>query len=341
MHKPRIFIISKNFHTLMGGAERSMIEILRKKKLKKVFFKFSNSIIYNKKSEIPREWKYIKIKLIKIPKYFFYADFFFNLFLLLKIKKYIKRNDIIYCNGNYAPIHSFIECKKKIISIRSEGELGIYNNFYSVFSISYYLKFALQIFNFPIKFIWLKFLLKSLNNATFEVNSKYLIKEFKKKKVKNLKILYSEPIINKSIKKIYNKIKNKIPLRRKGIVMFGDNIYKGSNIFKKIAKKMPFEKFFLYDGKYKKSLRKNNILFMPWQNNINQYKFAKMVLVPSLCGEAFSRTAKECQILKIKLLVSDHAGLKYSVKNKNMRIANFKSPEDWVRKINKLNNQRL
>ena len=118
-----------------------------------------------------------------------------------------------------------------------------------------YLKFALQIFNFPIKFIWLKFLLKSLNNATFEVNSKYLINEFKKKKVKNLKILYSEPIINKSIKKIYNKIKNKIPLRRKGIVMFGDNIYKGSNIFKKIAKKMPFEKFFLYDGKYKKSLR--------------------------------------------------------------------------------------
>ena len=89
MHKPRIFIISKNFHTLMGGAERSMIEILRKKKLKKDFFKFSNSIIYNKKSEIPREWKYIKIKLIKIPKYIFYADFFFNLFLLLKIKKYI------------------------------------------------------------------------------------------------------------------------------------------------------------------------------------------------------------------------------------------------------------
>ena len=107
--------------------------------------------------------------------------------------------------------------------------------------------------------MWLKFLLKNLNNVTFEFNSQYLIKEFKKKKLKNLKILYSEPIINMSVKKMYNKIKNKIPLRRKGIVMFGDNIYKGSNIFKKIAKKMPFEKFFLYDGKYKKKLRKNSL----------------------------------------------------------------------------------
>ena len=64
MPKPRIFIISKNFHTAMGGAERSMIEILRKKSFKKIFFKFSNSIIYNKANEIPKEWKYIKIKLI-------------------------------------------------------------------------------------------------------------------------------------------------------------------------------------------------------------------------------------------------------------------------------------
>ena len=56
MHKPRIFIISKNFHTAMGGAERSMIEILRKKNFKKIFFKFSNSIIYNKVNEIPKEW---------------------------------------------------------------------------------------------------------------------------------------------------------------------------------------------------------------------------------------------------------------------------------------------
>lgn len=338
MQQSRIFIISKNFSGAMGGAERSMIEILKKKKNEKVFFKFSNSIVFNNKNEIPKDWKSIKIKLFKISRYFYYADFFFNLVLLLKIRKYINLNDIIYCNGNYSPIYNFINCKKKIISIRSEGEIGIDNNLYSPLNFRFYLKFFLQKFNYIFKVIWLFFLLKNARDAIFEFNSKYLISKFSGiKNLNRIRFIYSEPIINKNIKNIYKIIKKKIPLKKKGIVMFGDSPYKGSHIFRQIAKKMPNENFFLYDGKYKVKYKKNNIFFMPWQNHIKQYTYAKIVLIPSICGEAFSRTAKECQILKIKLLVSDNAGLKYSVKNKNLRIIDYKNPDEWVRRLRKLN----
>ena len=39
---------------------------------------------------------------------------------------------------------------------------------------------------------------------------------------------------------------------------------------------------------------------------------------------------------KENLLVSDDAGLKYSVKNKKIRIKNFKNEKSWIKKIKEI-----
>ena len=75
---------------------------------------------------------------------------------------------------------------------------------------------------------------------------------------------------------------------------------------------------------------------MPWEIFPNQYKNAKLVLIPSICGEAFSRTAKECQLLGINFLASNNAGLKYSVKNKKNLVNDYKNLKIWVEKIEKI-----
>ena len=72
---------------------------------------------------------------------------------------------------------------------------------------------------------------------------------------------------------------------------------------------------------------------MPWLGSPEQYNYAKLVLIPSVCGEAYSRTTVETQLLKINLLVSDDAGLKFSVKDKKLRIKKFRDSKEWIKKV--------
>ena len=178
--------------------------------------------------------------MFNISFYFFYLDFFINLINLLSIRRYINKNDKVIINGNFLPIHNFLNCKKKILSIRAVGELGIDRNNNPKFSFRYYIKILLNIFNFLPRIIWKKMSF-NCKKSEYQFNSKYLIDLFKKKNNVKLKIKYYPPIVDKNIYKKFKKIKNK--KIKKGIVLFGNSNYKGVHIFKEIASFLKMKRF--------------------------------------------------------------------------------------------------
>ena len=157
--KKKLFLILNNFGNVFGGAEKSLIEIAKlfeKKGYEINYFNFSSSMKYKKNSSLSRHWNKIDINFFNISFYFFYLDFFINLINLLSIRRYINKNDKVIINGNFLPIHNFLNCKKKILSIRAVGELGIDRNNNPKFSFRYYIKILLNIFNFLPRIIWKK-----------------------------------------------------------------------------------------------------------------------------------------------------------------------------------------
>ena len=334
--KKKLFIISKGFGNFFGGAEQSLIEIAKQYEKKGYdinYFNFTSSIKNNKNFNISKSWNKIAIKLYTVSYYFFYFDFYLNFFNILKVKKFIDKKDEVIISGNFLPIHNFLNCKKIILSIRSLGELGIDRNNNPILSFRYFVKIILSIINFLPRLLW-KYQVFNSKKVEYHFNSKYLIQLFKSKNKLKLKIKFSPPQIDRDIIKKFKVLKkNKI---KKGIVLFGNSNYKGVYIFKKIAKHLEKELFYIFDLNQKKKVRIKNIYFMPWQGSPKQYRYAKLVLIPSICGEAYSRTAVETQLLKINLLVSDDAGLKYTVKNKRFRIKNFKNYHSWIKKIKEI-----
>ena len=334
--KKKLFLISKNFGNVFGGAEKSLIEIAKlyeKKGYQINYFNFSSSINNKKFSNLSKSWNRINIKLFNVSFYFFYFDFFINFFNLLKLKNYIDKNDSVIINGNFLPLHNFLKSKKIILSIRAVGELGIDRNNNPTFSLRYFIKIFLNIFNFFPRIFW-KIMVFNCKKSEYHFNSQYLINLFKNKNKIKLKIKYYPPIIDKKIVIKFKKIKN--THIKKGIVLMGNSNYKGVHIFKEIASNFKNELFYIFDLKQKKKFKLGNIIYMPWLSSPMQYSYAKLVLIPSICGEAYCRTAIETQLLKINLLVSDDAGLKYSVRNKKLRIKNFRNPKEWIKKINAL-----
>ena len=335
-NKKKFFIISKNFGNVFGGAENSLVEIAKlyeKKGYQINYFNFSSSIKDKSDFKLPNKWNEIKIKLFNISFYFFYLDFFLNFFNLMNVRKHISKFDKVIINGNFLPIHNFLDCKNKILSIRALGELGIDRNNNPIFSFRYFIKVLLNILNFFPRLIW-KTMVFNSKVSEYHFNSMYLIKTFKSQNILKLNIKYHPPIINKNIIKKFRNLKKRNI--KKGIVLFGNSNYKGVHIFKKIADYFNNEIFYIFDLKQKKKIKVKNIYYMPWESSPNQYSYAKLVLIPSVCGEAYSRTAVETQLLKIKLLVSDDAGLKYSVKNKKIRIKNFRSEKSWIKRIKEI-----
>ena len=213
--------------------------------------------------------------------------------------------------------------------------MGIDKNNNPFLQLRYLLKAILITINTPLKILWKKLMFKPNPKTFFEFNSKYLIKLHKQKYPRLKKITYREPLINwnKASKETKIFLKNR---KKNKIIMFGDNNYKGSYIFKKVAKYFPNENFCIYDSNVKKKYKKNNITYLPWRVFPLQYKDAKLVLIPSICGEAFSRTAKECQLLKLDFLASNNAGLKFSVKKKKNLVDNYKKVSEWERAIEKI-----
>jgi len=322
---------------MVGGAEKSTYEILKQESdINRIrLLSFSNLKIFNainNKIDFPSNWRLNLLNNMFQFQRFFYYEYLFN---RNKIKRHFKNEDsnqILYTYSIYAPIaiNSF-QGKSKLF-IRSESDLAINNNYYK--GIKKYFKYIYMILEWPAFYIYQRDLKKAINKSEVICNSEYMKNRLKDLFGKDSKVIY--PYVDKKrLQEDFLQVQTGV--KNKGIVFIGDSIIKGVKIAKEIAKNMPNKKFYFFSRFVIKSYQEQNIIYMPWQKReVDIYKYAKIVIVPSIWEEAYGRVSREAYILNIPVLVSNIGGLPESVnKQEELIINNYKNINEWIQRIEK------
>ena len=118
---------------------------------------------------------------------------------------------------------------------------------------------------------------------------------------------------------------------------------KGVDIFLKIADKLPNQSF-LVVGKTSwfiklKLKKRGNIKYVEWTNDMKDvYSKTKILLVPSLIRETFSRVVVEAMCNGIPIIATNRGGLPEAVGNGGIIIKDALNIDIWTGKIKKLQN---
>ncbi len=329
----KIIVFSKYLSYMLGGAEKSTLEILKQESLNNKiqiisFYGVEGFGAKSKKTKFPNNWDISFIQRVKLFKRFPFWEYCINRKIVKKYFESIDSKDsVLYTYALYAPIaiNSFGGDSK--LFIRSETDLAINKNY--LCGVKKYLKYIYILLEYPAFYIYKKDLKKAIYKANVVSNSKYMANKLKELYFKESDVLY--PYIDEQrIKKEYLEVKYEI--ENKGIVFVGDAVIKGINIAKKIAKLMPEKEFYFFSRYYETSLKEDNITWMPWQNKeVDIYKYAKIVIVPSIWEEAYGRVSREAYILGLPVLVSNIGGLPETVDYRKKFIINdYKNIKNWV-----------
>lgn len=333
----KIIAFSKYLSYMLGGAEKSTYALLKKKIKNDIeivsFNKIDSFCAEKHKVTFPKEWHVKFINDIFLFKRFTYWEYLFN---RSKIRNYFNSleegNSILYTYAIYAPIAVISFRNYSKLFIRSETDLGINKNYHC--GIKKYLKYIYMILEFIPFYIYKKDLKHAIKKAEVVCNSKYMAQKLKDMYNKESTVLY--PFIDEvKLKEEFDCVRNNI--ENKGIVFVGDAVIKGSHIAKNIADKMPQKRFYFFSRFITEMKVENNITWLPWQKReVDIYKYASCVIVPSIWEEAYGRVSREAYVLDIPVLVSNIGGLPESVNyEKSSIIDEYKDINIWVKAIEK------
>lgn len=334
----KIIAFSKYIFYGVGGAEKSMYEILKDKNNQGFDIeligikdpKNFNSSMYEMK--FLQEWKKSHLTLNFQFKRFFYLEYCLNKSNIVNFFKKLDANAEVYAYGFYAAAAAIGFSGKTTIYLRSESDLGINDNYYS--GIKRILKFVYYILEYPFYLVYLKDLKLSYAKSNLIFNSVWMSKECSNRFGYKGIVVY--PTVDvKSLKENFSKNKD---VENKGIVFIGDAEVKGLSIVKSIAKIMQNEKFIIFNRNVIEKRIDDNITYMPWSTDSSYpYKFAKLLIVPSIWNEAFGRVSIEAQALGIPVIVSNRGGLPETVGfNMDFIVVNNLDSKEWVKKIEKV-----
>lgn len=314
----KVVAFSKNLIYGIGGAERSMFEELKKASISSdiKLCSVKNVKTFNAdnfKIEFPSAYELNYL----VPKQLF-SRFFYNEYLVNRsnIINYFSNSfrdcDELWAQNLWAPaaINSFKG--RTVYFARDESFLNLRSNYHK--GVKRLAKSIYDCIEYPGYITYVKDNVEAIQSADVVIaNSEFMANKIQELFNRKCKII--TPYIDKSLLKntYYKNLENSNAID-KGVVMMGDDLMKGVEVFKKLACCFPKEKFYIFGRKSSIITAKDNIVFMPWaQNPTNAYKYAKVVVVPSICLEAYGRVAAESLILNIPCLVNNIGGLPEAV----------------------------
>ncbi|MCA2415564.1 glycosyltransferase family 4 protein [Vibrio chemaguriensis] len=312
----KIVVICKNFPYVLGGAERSLLEELKKRRGSQVY------IINEKQSSSSFLLDEINVKGIfsindyKSFKLFNNTEYVLNKRKILKFLDDLSIDfDEVITQGLWAPVAINFADRKKIKStyyIRDETSLNIFPNYHK--GKMYYAKLIYQLIQFPFTKLFCHDNSKAIRKASNIIsNSRFISSEVRDKFGVDSTVTHPYVDIEK-LKLGYSKNKNMCSPEKKGIVLIGDDLLKGIDTFEKLAAQFVDEQFYVFGKNQSYKSKESNINHMGWVTDSSiPFSYAKVVIMPSNWNEAFGRVAVEARALGIPVIVCDRGGLPEAV----------------------------
>ena len=320
--KKDILVFSKFFGYNHGGAERSIYQQLldwegQGHRIHVLFVEDMNFLgAANLKMELPTTWSVRTMRFVTRTNRLIYLQYFLNKKRIQKIFSIAKPEYTLLSYGFFAPAAINAYKGESIYSVRDEYGLGWNKNYYRGFKR--FLKSIYVLWDLPFYYGWKKELKQCLDKAELHANSNFIARHLRAMSGKEITVTHPMVPVDALKKKfmLLNK-ESSVKMEEKGIIMIGNNIIKGSDIFFKLARSFLSEHFYIFDRVYKKRQEQkisSNVFYMPWESDvINVYRYAKVVLLPARWYEAFSRVALESSRLNILLLASNRGGIAEAV----------------------------
>ena len=335
MKKAKVILMARYFPSLCGGGEKSIFEELKTYQqqghsvrvisfddryslgdfsidgIKGTNYKLSNVVPFDRYRIVLSNQKYILSVLSKFT----------------RSEEDWCSSDLVLIQGTFAHIFAQFCIGRNMqyhYYLRDQNSLNEFHNYRQGYrNFLHSLKYSLQ---FVPRIVYSKKNVVALQNANLIIaNSQFIQNLLLKKYSLNSKLIYPKVDYSKlSIKKI----------KKKYIGFVGNYYPKGFDIILRIAKKLPDREFLVVDRAYKNKFQMENITYLPYQKDINDfYSQVSLLLVPSRWQEAFGRIVLEAQYLGIPVLVSNRGGLPEAIKDKDNIIKELENVDVWVKKI--------
>ena len=333
----RVVIFSRYFGYAVGGAERSVLELMKDIERKG---NTVTAIIVDqpgglasdvRELDIPGSWCVRRVTLPYSFIRFRFLDYFLNKKSIRSITNLLENTDVLYAYGTLSP--ALINCYhgKTVYLVRDEYGLGWNKNYYR--GLRRLLQGLYHLVEFPLRQMWRSELKKSIMKSDLVANSNFVASELRKLAPKgNIEVIHSKIDMSRLLLEYQSAV---IP-EKPGVILIGNSVLKGSDIVKKIAVKIPEENFYIFDRSVEAISRKGNLIYMPWQISAGSiYRFAKLVLVPSRWEEAYPRVVLEAKALNIPIVASRKGGIPEALDDDGYLVDDFENIDRWVGLVKK------
>lgn len=335
----KLAIFSKYFGYNVGGAERSVLELMKREeqrgnKIVAVVAKDAGGLSASQcRIQLPLSWDVREVKLPVCLVRFRFVDYAVNKPALRRIPALISDTDALYAYGNLAPAVINYYRGESVYLVRDEYGLGWNVNYYK--GIRGFAQSIYHVSEAPMRALWKRDLFKAIHRSRLIANSRFIAEELRKIAPQSEIEVVPSQVDGEQLIADYRLAKSKVS-DELGVVVVGDNRLKGGDIVRAVAARLPRVPFYIFDRRYRVPLRHGNVVYMPWQSPGSVFARAQVVLVPSRWAEAFPRVVLEAQLLGIPVIAARRGGIPEAINDSAMLVSDIDNVEEWLIRIKKV-----
>jgi glycosyltransferase involved in cell wall biosynthesis len=339
-----IAIFSKFFGYDVGGAERSIVQLLKAEEAKGhrivaiVVADVKGFAAEVRRMPLPASWEIRECRLPVDTAGFTFVEYARNRSAIARIASQLHGIDVLYSYGTLAPAAINAFPGQTVYLARDEYGVGWNVNYHR--GLRRWVQAAYNIVQSPVRALWLRDLRAAASRSRLIGNSKFIATELGKLAPgRPVEVQY--PGVDVAGLRAAYQAAVACQADPRGVVIIGNSLLKGGDIAQRVASCLPDTPFYIFDRACKQAHHTGNLHFMPWQSAGEVYSRALVTMVPSRWAEAFARVIIESQLLGIPVIASARGGIPEAIADPAMLVEDIENTAKWVERLRPLIASRM